>query len=394
MKKKSGITVALPLLYSLVVLFGSCLKDKPPLMEIPLAFSLYFGGSGNEFGNAILYTEKEEIMCFGTESSVTQGGKDFFLVKTDLNGKLIFTKNYGNNAEETGYAIAASGNNFLLAGCAKTSGLPEEKMYLVYIKDNGHIISEHYTDFQGNNSGATCVTGLIDKGFLVGGYCKLPGNGKDFLICRYDENVNLLWSKSYGGLADDQVNSLFADEHGNFLVFGNTLSYGAGNQDFYLLKLNANGDSLWSKTYGTPDYEQAGNLIFNQHSFFLCGHSSGNGHSEHNVYLIKTDLDGNKEWEKNYGGMMHDGAEHGLFDSKRQQVVMAGYTSSHGIGDVDFLLMKVDPFGNLLEMNNYGTSGNNASFSITQTDDSYFLTGYQFDSTNMNSDLMLLKIPN
>src|SRR3989338_5833826 len=106
-----------------------------------------------------------------------------------------------------------------------------------------------------------------------------------------------LWSRTYGGTGDEVARFMIQTSDGGFALVGGTESFGAGNTDVWMVKIDANGDSLQSRTYGEEDYENAVSLIqTTDNGFVILGFKWRNGAEQ--IWLIKTDSAGNEEWNR------------------------------------------------------------------------------------------------
>jgi hypothetical protein len=155
-----------------------------------------------------------------------------------------------------------------------------------------------------------------------------------------------LWTRAYGGGGYDAAQSIQETHDGGYIVVGDTYSFGAGGRDIWLLKLDADGDTLWSRTYGGADYEY-GRCVKQttpDNGYVITGYTRSFGAGGYDVYLIKTDADGDTLWTKTYGG---SGLDYGTsvqqtFDGG---YVVAGYSTSFGAGDRNVYLIKTDADG-------------------------------------------------
>jgi len=114
--------------------------------------------------------------------------------------------------------------------------------------------------------------------------------------------VDLLWEKAYGGIADDYANELLVTPEGNIVVVGTTLSFGSGNRDVYLLKTDSNGTLLWDNTFGTSQYEY-GNTVASttDNGFVIAGWKSHEPWINYaTMLMIKVDFDGNEIWTEEF----------------------------------------------------------------------------------------------
>jgi hypothetical protein len=120
-------------------------------------------------------------------------------------------------------------------------------------------------------------------------------------------NAQTIFQKTLGGNNADWGNAVLPLADGRFMLAGSTNSMGAGNYDFYLVQLNANGDTLWTKTYGGTENDMAtGIQQTSDGGFILVGNSATLSAAGTDVCLVRTDSSGNLLWAKNYGGAEAD----------------------------------------------------------------------------------------
>ncbi|MBF0303632.1 MAG: hypothetical protein HQK73_11375, partial [Desulfamplus sp.] len=147
-----------------------------------------------------------------------------------------------------------------------------------------------------------------DGGFIVTGYTSSIGAGEsDVYLIKTDSNGNEIWSKTFGGKSSDYGNSVYPTSDGGFIVIGYTYSIGAGESDVYLIKTDGNGNEIWSKTFG-GEKNDYGNSVYptSEGGFIVTGYTSSIGAGGSDVYLIKTDNNGNEIWSKTLGGKSSD----------------------------------------------------------------------------------------
>lgn len=231
---------------------------------------------------------------------------------------------------------------------------------------------------------ATCVKQTIDGGYIVSGSIQPTSNvaASEMHLIKTDVNGSTLWAKNYGGLNADAGNSVEQTTDGGYIVAGWTKSFGAGAEDFYLVKTNPYGDTLWTKTYGGAASEKA-NCVqqTTDGGYILVGSTSSFGASFINAYLVKTDANGDSLWTKTYGTV---GLNLGNFV---QQTSDGGYIIA---GSNSGSMLKVDANGTVLWTKNHTPSGLVGELkSVEQTTDGgYILCGWL---TSSNYDIFLIK---
>ena len=184
--------------------------------------------------------------------------------------------------------------------------------------------------------------------------------------------------KSFGGSERDFGQSVIETSDGGYAVLGLTRSFGVSNFDFWMLRLDANGDTLWQKTYGAGDNEFGRSVIqTSDGGFALAGFigSGSFGAGTVDGWLLRLDADGNVLWQQTYGGTAYDDA-FAIVQNADGGFTLAGGTRSAGAGSADFWVFRVDPSGTLLWQKTFGTPEYDFAFDIVSTTDGgYVITG-------------------
>ena len=177
------------------------------------------------------------------------------------------------------------------------------------------------------------------------------------------------WNKTFGGAIKDQAYSLVQSSDGGFAIAVETTSFGAGGWDVMLVKTDVYGNMQWYKTYGGAGTDYVNSVILTADGgYLLTGHTNSWGAGGYDVNVIKTDSLGNLQWNKTYGGAGQDRA-YGAIRTSDGGYALAGYTDSYGAGLTDYYLIKIDFAGNMQWNKTYGgTNGDNA-FAVVQTSD-------------------------
>jgi len=250
--------------------------------------------------------------------------------------------------------------SFLISGCTKQNTTPS--IQAVWQKTFGGSYDDGAYSIQQTKYGGYIVAGLTNS-FGAGNY--------DVYIIKLNGNGNKVWEKTYGGSNNDEAFSIQQTKDGGYIVAGWTNSFGAGDWDVYIIKLNGNGNKVWEKTYGGSNNDEAFSIQqTNDGGYIVAGwtNSFGAGGWIADVYIIKLDGNGNKVWEKTYGGSDYDGA-YSIEQTKDGGYIVAGLTNSFGAGDWDVYIIKLDGNGNKVWEKTYGGSNDDGVISIQQTTD-------------------------
>ncbi|MFZ8835380.1 MAG: hypothetical protein ACO2O5_14485, partial [Candidatus Caldipriscus sp.] len=210
----------------------------------------------------------------------------------------------------------------------------------------------------GGTSGdyASSVQRTSDGGYIVASYTLSFGAGGDILLIKTDENGNIIWAKTYGGTNEDRAYSVQQTSGGGYIVAGYTGSFGASVNDILLIKMDADGNVEWAKIYGGTYNERAYSVQQTSGGgYIVAGYTNSfdeSYESYDDIFLIKTDANGNVQWAKTYGGTNWDEAR-SVQQTSDGGYIVAGHTGSI-FADYDILLIKTDADGNVEWAKTYG----------------------------------------
>lgn len=351
------------------------------------------GGQLVETGWNIFNVTKNDFLIIGDTMSLGSGAKDFYLVKTDSRGDLIYTRTFGDAGNDVGISIAKTKNGYFIAGGTDSFGNGDYDVYIVSIDEDGEklwdktyggtnhdfaysiindrdnfVIAGYTSSFNdslnsdgyilkinkegkllwqktfGGDKWDIFYSIVKDKdGYIAAGYTDSFGNGKtDFYVVKTDFNGNELWSKTYGGIREDRATTILKCNDGDFLIGGKSTSYIARGfgWDIFLVKINNKGDIKWIKSFPASELEIGNSIIQEQdNGFVIAGIKKCYGICDSNAYVIRTDADGNTNWLRIFAGKRDDVIN--SICKVNDGYIIAGTTNSYGNGKGDILLMKV-----------------------------------------------------
>lgn len=380
-----------------------------------------YGGSGKDGIRVILPTKEGGFLLVGASVSgisgdktePTQGDTDFWVVKTDANGTKIWDKSYsGDSKELIVCAIQCTDGGYFLGGATyPDTSEPSNRFgnfWLVKIDDNGNKLWDKRYG-QDNFELLNSILPTNDGGYMLLGYKTPPNEDKsDYWLVKIDTNGNQLWDKFYGGNKSDQPTSVVQTNDVGYLLCGYSDSdvsrdktqpswgdgyYWTERSDYWIVKIDAYGNKMWDKRYGGNYFEHLSSVVVTADGGFLLGGLSlsdisgdkaQNSQGMSDYWLVKIDANGNKLWDKRYGGNKNDLLEV-ILQSNDGGYLLAGTTDSDISGDKtedskgeqDYWIVKIDANGNKLWDKIYG--GDNydiLSSAIATADESYLLGGY------------------
>jgi len=229
---------------------------------------------------------------------------------------------------------------------ASGRSLAQEEIYLIKMDSLGNILwSKVYGGGEWDFPG--CIQITEDGGYIIVGETSSFGKGGyDVYVIKTDSLGDTLWTRTYGGVEYDRGRWIEITEDKGYIIVGSTKSYGRGETDIYLIKIDSLGNVLWEKTYGGEGKEE-GRVVYSTYDsgYIIIGSTSSFGEGETDIYLIKIDSVGNVLWEKTYGRWSHDGAYYGE-ELGRNGYIIGGYIT-YGTTSYPYLL-RVDTLGNVI----------------------------------------------
>ena len=277
------------------------------------------------------------------------GGWDYdvYLIKTNLNGDTLWTKTLGGTYEDKGYSVQQTiDEGYIIVGETKSFGAGNNDVYLIKTDSSGNSLWAKTFGGTGFDFGEF-VRQTSDGGFIITGYTFLGTGIYDVYLIKTDANGDSLWTKTFGGNDVDIGYSVQQTFDGGYIIVGSTKSFGAGNNDVYLIKTNSSGDTLWTKTFGGTGEDYGFSVVqTTDGGLVICGSLQTAFNTD--VYLIRTDANGDSLWTKTYGGIGSNGLDHGgtVAQTIDGGFVIAGFTQFLGGGSTNAYLIKTDANGN------------------------------------------------
>ena len=194
---------------------------------------------------------------------------------------------------------------------------------------------------------------VADGGYVLAGNTSSFGaGGRDVYVVKINKDGKLLWTKTIGGPSDDNGRSIVQTPDGGFAIAGWTNSFGAGGSDFYVVRLDANGGLLWTKTIGGSSTDLGYEIInTSDGGFAIAGQTSSFGGSPNDFYVVKLDGSGNLQWDKRVGGNTAD-IGYSIVQAADGGFAVCGstynWTGSGATSSLDYLIIKLDASGNLV----------------------------------------------
>jgi hypothetical protein len=215
------------------------------------------------------------------------------------------------------------------------------KPWIIKLDANGNIQwQKKYAGILGDL--AQSVQQTSEGGYIVAGMMK-----GEVWVLKLNSAGETQWQKTYGNSCVDANFSIQQTQEGGYIMASVSLTFGAGYTDIWIVKLNPNGEIEWQKTYGGSGFDLAHSIQQTQDGgYVVAGWTGSFGAGDKDAWVLKLDANGEIEWQKTYGGSGFDLA-HSIQQTQDGGYVVAGWTETFGAGNMDVWVLKLDANGNM-----------------------------------------------
>jgi hypothetical protein len=361
-----------------------------------IIFQKTIGGSGDDVANCVKQTLDGGYIIVGYTSSFGAGLKDVYAIKTDKFGDTVWTRTYGGVNDDVGNAVVQNADStYVIVGSTLSFGAGQQNVYVIKINSNGDTL---WTRTYGGTSleSGNDIKALSPSGYIITGYTFSFGAGEeDAYLIKINNSGDTLWTRTFGGENGNEAgNSVSLTSTNGYVITGYTTTFGAGGYDIYIITTNSAGTVTGTiHTYGGALGDEYGNcgIQTSDGGLILCGSTTSFGNGFDDMYIIKTDVDGTIQHQKTFGGTSYDVANCvGL--TVDGGYIFVGSTQSFGNGNQYVYLIKTDAsltenFSKII-----GGSGFNQGNSVMQTSDGGYIVAGSTKSFGQGGwDVYLIK---
>jgi hypothetical protein len=359
------ISIRLSIIFIAIFLFSS-IPTKSQFI-----YQTSFGNLTHQegWGKSVILTSDSCYLFGGTLMPSSIVGNELLLLKTGLNGSIIWKKIYGCGLNEIAYKVKETNDGGFIVAANSGVIAGEWHSYLIKTDSNGDTIWtrtywENYDDERIND---VCET--PDSGYIFAGDIYSQFGSTGMYLMKTDGYGNLIWTKSFNGTRNAVSICPVSD---GYLLLGNA-TISSANSDLLLMKVNFNGDSLWTKSYGGMFNDYPSQLQASDNGFVLIGSTYSFGFGLWDIYLAKIDSVGNLIWSKTYGSGNTDNGT-SVIQTSDGGFIATGTRESSNVDKA--LLFKTDNAGNVSWAKTYSNVGETYAYSVISTpDNGYILTG-------------------
>jgi len=358
-----------------------------------------FGGFDADYGKKVIQTDDGGFALLGYTFSFTNGGSDIYLIRTDASGDTLWTRNYGGSSDDIPGGFCQTPDGGFILGAATYS-------FNAVISDYYLIKTDAYGDtmwtkvIMGDDEDyCTDICPTEDGGYILAGFSSSSASAgaDDAVLLKTDGNGTVEWIHYYGGESSDKAYCVRRTSDGGYIAAGESGSFVLYDPEAYLVRTDANGDTLWTRSYGMPYYylQDVFDAVLetDDGGFIAVGSSCSFSFGYFDIFLVKTDANGDTLWTKLYGGEWDD-AGLSFAAASDGGYIIAGTTKIVEGPFNDGYLVKINAQGDMLWTSAYGGSSeqnDDLFYSVIQADDGrYIIAGHTDAFGEGNYDIWMV----
>ncbi len=405
-----------------------------------------YGGSGEDTGRSIIRTQDGGYAIFGFSNSTdgdlagkTTAVNDYWLLRIDEEGEVLWSKTYGGSRDDQGQSIIQTADGgYAITGYAMSGDGDSSNNegfhdnWILRLDSKGNILWERSFGFSGHDHSYDIIQ-TADGGFFFVGFLDITSARSDgydekaipstrhgvgeFWGTKIDGNGNLQWRRYFGGTNNDRAYSVVPAWDGGYIMAGASesndfdISNARGSYDFWILKISEEGQMIWERSYGGSGVDIAYDIsLTNDGAYVVAGHSFSSDNDisnpigESDVWMIKIDKQGELMWEKSIGGTASELAR-SIQPASRGGYIISGNSksidgdSSENFGENDMWVLRTDDNGQVLWQQSFGGQGLDFAFDAVENPNKSVVLIGESGSLDMagishkgNTDLVVVKI--
>ena len=371
------------------------LADAPKKPAFQTVWQKIYGGTDDDIANGVTMLEDGDVAIVGECKSFDAGRSDVCVTRVNKKGETLWRKMLGGKKKDRGVAISrAKDGNLLVLGSGKSFKKSNGRdLYIAKLSLDGKVLwekafggdrDEFAGGIAGTNDGGVLAVGSTES-FSKKGY-------RDIYIVRLDKDGNEVSIKTIGGKLNDEANALTRTADGNFVMVGSRELKHSGDADFFIMKLNQKGEKIWARTLGqnendvlmavapTPD----GGIV-------TTGKTRSYNSVQTDLAVMNFNKNGKLIWFKIYGFQYYDEGT-AITMTKDGGYVVAGKTNSMGKGDYDAYILALSSKGKLLWSKLYGKENKDIAHGVSRTSDGKVVVVGESDSYSRAKNFYMIKL--
>jgi len=321
------------------------------------------GGEKNEVGLSICASHDGGYVIAGSTRSYGNGSNNFLFVSVDESGEVKIERNYGWDKQDFFRKVIPVEGGYVFVGDSYNLGFSGLDIYMLKTDRFGYS-EQGFAYGTNKRDNAFDIIKTEDNGFLILGHSRLENPKGDILLFKVNQEGEKLWQKSYWDDGNDYAFKIIKSSQDDGYVFVGSKNgffddvhadFHTHDADIMLIKIDPDGNELWRKTYGKSEHD-FGYSVCNASDggYYLLGSSQSYGNGSFDMLLIKTDEEGTRQWIKSFGGANYEYGK-SIVMNNEGNLYLVGSTKSFGTEDTpDVYIVKTDPQGNEIWSETFG----------------------------------------
>lgn len=377
-------------------LFADTLSvETEPKPAFETVWQKIYGGEDDDIAHNVVMLEDGDTAIIGECKSYGAQRSDICVTRINAEGQTKWRKLIEGEKSDRGMAISrAKDGNLLILGSGKSFNPNADRdIYTAKLSLEGEIIwkktfggdrDEYAGGIAGTNDGGALIVADTES-YSKKGY-------KDILILRLDKNGNEISKRTIGGAKAEEAKALTRTADGNFMMVGSREVARSGDADFFLMKLDQDGQKIWARTLGETDHDVLNAVTPTPDGGIVAtGSTRSFGSEQTDLSVMYFNKDGKLIWHKIYGYKYYDEGN-AVTMTKNGGYLIAGSTNSMGKGDFDTYIIALDAKGSLIWSKLYGDKNKDIAHGITRTSDGSILVVGESDSYKRPKDFYMIKL--
>jgi len=359
------------------------------IVQAQISFQKYYGDTSHfEYALGAQPVSTGGYIVAASSDTGGSGQQDICLMRTDAYGNMQWKKFFGSSVMDIGTcATETNDGGFILCGSWHAFG--GDTMVVIKTDVNGNVQWMNWYKPDSDRWLGEYIIQTADGGYAIGGFTDHGGFFVNMVLFRLTSTGTELWHKLYGGSSGNNDGLCVREVNGNgFVLSGTTTSSGHGGKDMWLVRTDANGDTLWTRTSGTSQDEQGEKVWMNSDGgFAVAGFENFPGGD---AILWRTDASGNTVWTRQYDDGGWENA-YGVQQTWDGGFAIAG-RSDNAATPIQAWLIRTDANGTMLWDRKFPSGRLSDFYDLVETSDGGFiLSGGRTDSTTYRSSIYLVK---
>ena len=266
-------------------------------------------------------------------------------------------------------------------------------IYQIRTDDVGNLVWERTFGADRSEYG-WAMAPTTDVGYVLVGQSNSDGEGaEDGYLIKVSAQGEEIWSQTFGRPFEDRLFSVDQSADSGFVLTGTTTNLGSGNRDAYLVKASESGDLVWMQAFG-EEQDDVGHAVrqTSDRGFIVTGYTKSFDANNYDTWLIKTDEAGELQWQKFYG---ESGDDRTIYREQTDDggYIMTGYTTGYDSTGWDVFLVRADFSGAVTWRRTFGGMADDTGYTVRQTSDGgSILTGETYSSGEGGGDMYVIKV--